>query len=65
MKSSEFKGTSDPVEAKTWLKEVEKTFELVSVGDDQKTAYASYFLKNEATYWWESVKALEPAGIIT
>ena len=59
VKPPEFKGTTDPVEAKAWLKEMEKAFELVKVGEDQKTTYASYFLKGEASYWWESTRALE------
>ena len=27
--------------------------------------YATYFLKGESNYWWETAKALEPEGIIT
>ncbi|XP_074336685.1 uncharacterized protein LOC141673855 [Apium graveolens] len=55
----EFKGSADPVEANAWLKEIEKAFELVGVRDEQKTKFASYFLKGEANYWWESKKLLE------
>ena len=61
VKPPEFKGSADPIEARSWLKEMEKAFTLVNVGEDLKTNFASYFLRNEATYWWESVKALEPA----
>ena len=52
----EFKGTLNPVEAKTWLIDIEKAFALVKVGEDQKTEFASYYLKAEANFWWESVK---------
>jgi len=38
---------------------MERAFELVQLGDDQKTPYATYFLKGEVIYWWESVKAME------
>jgi len=38
VKPPEFKGTTDPVEAKAWLKEIEKAFELVQVGEEQKTS---------------------------
>ena len=44
---------------------MEKAFTLVNVGEDLKTNFASYFLRNEAMYWWESVKALEPVEIVT
>ncbi|KAK1374824.1 hypothetical protein POM88_031017 [Heracleum sosnowskyi] len=46
-KPPEFKGSTDPVEAKAWLKEMEKAFALIEVAEDKKTEYASYFLKNE------------------
>ena len=61
----EFKGTADPIEAKAWLKEIEKAFQLVNVSEDKKTEYASYFLKSEASYWWESTKVLEGEGVVT
>ena len=65
MKPLEFKGSADPVEANTWLKEMEKAFELVGAGAEQKTKFASYFLKGEANYWWESTRALEGGEFIT
>ncbi|KAK1396603.1 hypothetical protein POM88_006466 [Heracleum sosnowskyi] len=64
-KAPEFKGSADPVEAKAWLKEMEKAFALIEVTEDKKTEYASYFLKNEASYWWETSRAMEPEGLIT
>ncbi|KAK1352107.1 hypothetical protein POM88_053611 [Heracleum sosnowskyi] len=64
-KPPEFKGSADPVEAKAWLKEMEKAFTLIEVTEDKKTEYASYFLKNEASYWWETSRAMEPEGLIT
>ncbi|XP_074351354.1 uncharacterized protein LOC141690456 [Apium graveolens] len=41
---------------------MEKSFKLIQVSDNLKTDYASYFLKSEANYWWESTKALEGGG---
>ena len=55
----------DPVVARNWLKEMEKAFTLTQVSDDLKTDYASYFLKNEANYWWESIRALEREGPVS
>ncbi|XP_074375159.1 uncharacterized protein LOC141716896 [Apium graveolens] len=37
---------------------MEKAFGLVEVKDDKKAQYASYYLKDEASYWSESTKAL-------
>ena len=65
VKPPEFKGSADPVEANAWLKEMEKAFELVGAGAEQKTKFASYFLKGEANYWWESTRALEGGEFIT
>ncbi|XP_074363445.1 uncharacterized protein LOC141703971, partial [Apium graveolens] len=60
-----FRGTQDLVEAHAWLKEIEKAFSLTNVGDNQKVEYATYFLKGESNFWWEIVKALEAAEVIT
>ena len=64
VKPPEFDGSTDPIKATTWLKEIEKAFVLVKVGEDQKTDFASYLLKGEANYWWESKKALEGEEVI-
>ncbi|KAL8124976.1 hypothetical protein AgCh_012595 [Apium graveolens] len=37
---------------------MEKAFELAEVKDEKKAQFASYYLKNEASYLWESSKAL-------
>ncbi|KAL8133953.1 hypothetical protein AgCh_009138 [Apium graveolens] len=44
---------------------MEKAFALVKVEEDQKTDFASYFLKREANYCLESKKTLEGKGIVT
>ncbi|XP_063944985.1 uncharacterized protein LOC135151199 [Daucus carota subsp. sativus] len=64
IKPPDFDGSRGPIEARSWLKEIEKAFKLAKVSEDQKTDYASYFLKNEANYWWESVRALEGDDVI-
>ncbi|KAL8125393.1 hypothetical protein AgCh_012909 [Apium graveolens] len=62
VKLPEFKGEVDPVAARIWLKEMEKAFALTKVSEDLETDYASYFLKNDSNYWWESTRALEGEG---
>ncbi|XP_074377723.1 uncharacterized protein LOC141719249 [Apium graveolens] len=44
---------------------MERSFELVRLGEEQKTIYAAYFLKGEAIYWWDLVKALEEVQPVT
>ena len=61
-KPPEFKGEVDPVAASVWLKEIEKAFAVTQVSDELRTEYASYFLKNEANFWWESTRTLEKEG---
>ncbi|XP_074373838.1 uncharacterized protein LOC141714205 [Apium graveolens] len=65
VKPPEVRVTQDPVEAHAWIKEMEKTFALTNVGDNQKVEYTTYFLKGESNYWWEIGKALEAAEVIT
>ena len=38
---------------------------MIALRIDQKTGFAMYFLKNEANYWWESVRDVEEVGVIT
>ncbi|XP_074374172.1 uncharacterized protein LOC141714557 [Apium graveolens] len=64
VKPPEFEGTADPIKARTWLKELEKAFALMKVGEDQKTGFANDFLKGETNYWWESRKALKDEDTI-
>nr|XP_017250782.1 PREDICTED: uncharacterized protein LOC108221414 [Daucus carota subsp. sativus] len=64
IKPPEFFGSSDPIKARAWLKETEKAFSVAKVRADQKTEFASYFLKEEAKYWWESMRALEIGEVV-
>ena len=61
----EFSGSIDPIEAQTWTEEMEKVFEVARVADEQKTAFATFMLKGEASYWWKANKGRAGEGIIT
>ncbi|XP_074361831.1 uncharacterized protein LOC141702018 [Apium graveolens] len=61
----EFVGFPNPIKAQSWLREMEKAFELATVKDDKKAQYASYYLKDDASYWWESSKVLLEGKVIT
>ena len=56
---------ADPVEARAWLKEMEKSFGILGVAEEQKTVFATYMLKGEANLWWESKKNLEGEDLVT
>ncbi|XP_074356431.1 uncharacterized protein LOC141696144 [Apium graveolens] len=43
---------------------MEKALELVELKDEKKTKYASYYLKDESSYWWKSTKALQEGEAI-
>ncbi|XP_074357471.1 uncharacterized protein LOC141697130 [Apium graveolens] len=44
---------------------MEKAFTLIQVNDDSKSDYGSYFLKGEASFWWEFTLALEREGPVS
>ncbi|KAL8126108.1 hypothetical protein AgCh_013408 [Apium graveolens] len=64
LKPPELLGSADPVEARAWLKEIEKSFEILGVEERHKTIFTSYLLKGEANYWWESKRNLETDAVI-
>ncbi|XP_042505695.1 uncharacterized protein LOC122082302 [Macadamia integrifolia] len=47
---------SDPIRPPTWIKEVEMIFELLDITDLQKVACATFMLRGEAAYWWNSTR---------
>ena len=61
----EFKGTTDPMEAQTWVKEIEKAFVITNVAEAQKTSFATYMMKGEANYWWEAHQGGAGAEAVT
>ncbi|KAK1401715.1 hypothetical protein POM88_001320 [Heracleum sosnowskyi] len=65
LRPPEFQRSADPVEARAWLKEMEKSFEILGIEEAQETIFATYLLKGEANYWWESKRNLETDAIIT
>ena len=65
MNPSAFHDTTDPVVANTWIREMERSLELVRLEEEQKTVYVTYFLKGEVIYWWDSVKAMEAVQLVT
>ncbi|KAL5557774.1 hypothetical protein UlMin_033985 [Ulmus minor] len=56
MKPAEFVGSSDPLEAEEWLRSIETILEFIELSDHEKVMCASYMLRKDARYWWDSVK---------
>ncbi|XP_074351315.1 uncharacterized protein LOC141690409 [Apium graveolens] len=44
---------------------MEKSFEIFSIYEAQKTVFATYLLKGKANYWWEAKKNMKTDDIIT
>ncbi|XP_038977887.1 uncharacterized protein LOC108511168 [Phoenix dactylifera] len=49
---SAFKGTSNPLEAETWLNEMKKVFNALRCPDEDRVTFATFMLLGEADIWW-------------
>ena len=57
MKPKEFEGSTNPLDAEEWLSFIQIIMEFMELNDQERIICASYMLKREARYWWETVKA--------
>ena len=48
-----FSRTSDPIEAESWLKAIEKVFHALRCPAEDKVTFATFMLQGEAADWWE------------
>ena len=46
-----FEGTTEPMEAKKWIIEMEKVFRVLECSGVEKVAYAAYMLREDAYDW--------------
>ncbi|XP_042423270.1 uncharacterized protein LOC122010867 [Zingiber officinale] len=51
-------GGADPWAARSWLKNVESTFEYLSCTDEEKVELAAYHLRDQAVTWWDMQKTI-------
>ena len=49
-----FRGSTNPMVAEAWIKQMEKIFTALGCGEEQKVVFASFVLQGEADHWWES-----------
>ncbi|MQL79306.1 hypothetical protein Taro_011744 [Colocasia esculenta] len=50
-----FNGESDPILAKSGLRETEKIFRAIRCAEEERVTLASYMLQERADVWWSSV----------
>ena len=55
MKPPEFEGSTDPLEAEEWLTSLQTILDFMNLTEQEKVLCASYVLKKDARYWWETV----------
>ncbi|XP_042426166.1 uncharacterized protein LOC122014037 [Zingiber officinale] len=53
-----FHGVPDPSIARSWLGNVEDTFEYLSCTEEEKVELAAYHLRDQAVTWWKMQKTL-------
>ena len=56
--SHSFSGTTNPLEAESWVFKMEKIFKFLGCTNSQKVNYATYMFKGPAHIWWTSVERL-------
>nr|GFC01720.1 hypothetical protein [Tanacetum cinerariifolium] len=55
-KPRSFSSATTPVDAKNWIKHIEKLFEVLGCADEFKVGLASYKFEGEALSWWKDFK---------
>ncbi|KAL5552615.1 hypothetical protein UlMin_040016 [Ulmus minor] len=65
MKPKAFEGSIDPLDAEEWLSSIQVIVEFMELNDQERIICASYMMKKEARYWWESVKARRTVSDMT
>ena len=58
-----FRGRYDPDGAHTWLKEIERIFQVMQCNEVQRVRFGTHMLAEEADDWWVSIlPTLEQGG---
>ena len=53
-----FNGTTNPLEAESWVFKMEKIFKFLGCTNSQKVNYATYMFEGPTEIWWKSAKRL-------
>ena len=65
MKPPEFEGSTDPLEAEEWLTSLQMILDFMNLTEQEKVLCASYVLKKDARYWWETVVIRRNVAMMT
>ena len=55
MGAEDFRGTTNPLEAKHWLQRTERIFEMMYYTPEEKLDYAVSLLQEDAYDWWVTI----------
>ncbi|XP_030473587.1 uncharacterized protein LOC115691150 [Syzygium oleosum] len=58
LRPPKFAGIGDPEEAKSWIDELQKTFELSRCYEEEKVNLATYQLQGNTNHWWKATKEI-------
>ena len=56
MKPPIFEGSTNPLEAESWLSSIQHILNFMQLNNQNKVFCASFMLQNEAWFWWETVE---------
>jgi hypothetical protein len=55
---------TEPLDADDWLRTIENKPEYAGVGPNEKVLYATHFLAGAVGAWRETVRAMQPKGLV-
>ncbi|XP_024028693.1 uncharacterized protein LOC112093782 [Morus notabilis] len=61
----EFECSTDPLEAEEWLTSLQTILDFMNLTEQEKVLCASYVLKKDARYWWETVVIRRNVAMMT
>ena len=64
-KPPEFSGGYNPRIAKNWIGTLERLFNCAKVPDSEKVHCAACLLRDDASYWWDTMTSIHDIGTMT
>ena len=55
MGAADFEGSSDPLVVDEWLSGLQVILDFMNLSDQEKVRCASFVLKKDACYWWDTI----------
>ena len=60
-----FEGDADPKVSENWIRTIERMFSYGKILDDSKVSCAAFYLRDSASYWWDTIVSVHDVTIIT